>query len=136
MKHKSILLSAVLFGFLACSQPEELTGDQLKITGVWINQQVNENTFTYQRAESLKENDYCFSVNPDGKFMERKNSGFCGTPPISYADYEGSWTFTDSILHISVPYWGGNSSYKWKVVSVDETHISVVNLEQVFENMN
>ena len=129
MKCKSIFLLAIFFGFLACSQPEELAEDQLKITGVWINQQANDNTFTYQRAESLIDNEYCFAISPNGKFTEHKNSGFCGTPPISYAEYEGSWTYSDSILHISVPYWGGNSTYKWKVLEVDETHISILWLE-------
>jgi hypothetical protein len=135
MKFKAIFLSTAFFVFLACSQPEELTDSQLKITGFWINQQVDEDLYSYQRADLLKDNDYCFFLGEDGKFIERKNAGFCGTPPVSYADYEGSWTLIDSVLTISVPYWGGNSTYKWKVVSVDHTNFSIVRLEQVYENM-
>lgn len=135
MKYNMFLFAAIVFGFLACSQPEEFSGGQPEITGSWINQQVIDSIYTYQKAKTLKDNEYCFSVYPDGKFIERKNSGWCGTPPVSYADYEGSWTLKDSVLTISVPYWGGNSTSKWKIISVDDTHMSIVYLDQVFENM-
>lgn len=77
----------------------------------------------------MEEGQYCFGFKENGEFTERKNAGWCGTPPISYADFDGNWTINDSIVEINVEYWGGMAYYKWKIISLHEQQMSLIQIE-------
>lgn len=67
------------------------------------------------------------------KFIERKNSGWCGTPPVSYSDFEGNWSINDSLLNVSVAYWGGLADYQWKIISLDDKRLTIVVVSQEYK---
>lgn len=96
------------------------------LIGSWINPQYLDSLVIYDRSDSLKENNYGFSFKLDNKFIERKNSGWCGTPPISYADYNGTFEINDTIVTINVAYWGGKIKYVWKIVSIDDDNLKII----------
>lgn len=112
---------------LKSNEASENTGGYL--IGNWINPQYTDTIITFQKADTLKNQDYGFSFRLPDQFTERKNSGWCGTPPISYADFEGTWNQHDSILDIQVAYWGGKADYKWKILSLDGEKLTLVVLE-------
>ena len=56
--------------------------------------------------------------------MQRANSGWCGTPPISYTNYPGNWTqFPDNTYFIETEFWGGITSFGFEVISVNENQM-------------
>lgn len=114
----SLFFAALLF--TSCTEKVIIPQNSLDISGYWINQDLNDTIFSFQRAAALADGQYCFGMLSDGTFIERKNAGWCGTPPIAYADYEGDWSMQDSLIHISVPYWGGIAHYSWKIISIDD----------------
>ena len=134
MKTKISLITLIISLFLiACEkEKDQINRDANLLIGSWINPQYNDTLVTYERFNSLKDNDYGFSIIYDSKFIERKNSGWCGTPPISYSDYEGNWTQNDSIISITVGYWGGLVDYKWRIVSIDENNLTIIHIENVY----
>lgn len=125
---------ALLFAFFLVSC-QELT-DPIKtgnaeLIGNWTDPQYSDTIITYTRANNLVENQYGIAFKEGNKLVERQNSGWCGTPPITTADYDGIWTWTDSIVNISVGYWGGTADLTWKVIQLTEKKlvISVVKSE-------
>ena len=83
-------------------------------------------TTLLKRAGELDEHKYGFVLKQDGTFIERKNSGWCGTPPIAYANYEGTFeVVSDSLLNITVGYWGGMMTYQIRVVSLDQEDLAI-----------
>lgn len=94
-------------------------GANAGIVGTWVEEGYRGDTTLLKRAVKLDEVKYGFTLNEDGTFIERKNSGWCGTPPISYANYDGSWeAVSDSLLNITVGYWGGMMTYQIRIVSL------------------
>lgn len=124
MKKYVLLLFLVTIVFYACTEKLIVSENSNDFTGYWINQEVNDTIFSFQRSASLADGQYCFGLLPDGTFVERKNAGWCGTPPVMYGDYEGEWSNEDSLIYISVPYWGGIAHYTWKMVSIDDDLLS------------
>lgn len=124
---RSLLLLTIFLALLSCNREhEEIVIGPDKLIGSWVNQQLDDTIWTYQRAGKLKEGEYGFTFKSNNIFEERKNAGWCGTPPISYGDFSGHWTSgNDSILHIKVGYWGGTQTYTWRIVSLDDEHLSV-----------
>lgn len=115
---KLILLLIVLF-ISSCSNNEVLNVElDVDILGVWVNPEYSESTIKFERADKLLENGYGISFEEKNVFVER-NSGWCGTPPLSFSNYTGSWSKNDSILKINID--NGFSSlqnYTWKIKSL------------------
>jgi hypothetical protein len=131
-----IILLSVL-SLIACEKNNEnsaTTTDHL--IGSWFNPRYNDSIVTYERSQGLVENDYGFSFKEDFTFVERKNAGFCGTPPISYADFEGTWSENDSIIKITVDFWGGISEYTWKLEFVNKTTLIIIRVEEEYHMEN
>jgi hypothetical protein len=126
---KTILLAFFVSIILLSCQKDETPyqSGNADILGNWINPEYNDTLLTYTRSENLVENQYGISFKPQNKLIERQNSGWCGTPPIVTSDYEGTWTRNDSIINITVAYWGGIADYSWKIISIDR-HKMVVYL--------
>ena len=74
----------------------------------------------------LDSTQYGFIIGKDGSFIERKNAGWCGTPPITYKNFEGTWeAVSDSLLEITVGYWGGTINYQMRIVNVDNEMLRI-----------
>jgi hypothetical protein len=120
-----LLVSGLIFS--ACEKAELAMESTLQepLTGYWVNMQVVDTLLSFTRADKLVENDYGFAFLPEGKFLERKNSGWCATPPIAYADFQGTWSYTDSVITISTGYWGGTATYHWQLISADDKYLTI-----------
>ena len=104
----------------------EALGENGGIVGTWVELGYEEDVTLFERADSLDLSRYGFILKEDGTFVERKNAGWCGTPPITYANYEGQWNaVSDSLVEITVGYWGGIMNYQMRIVSVDESSLKI-----------
>lgn len=132
MKTKSIaFIFLFLLFFFSCKKEETLvqTDFHRLLMGYWISPVYADSLVSYDKGESLLENQYGIEFMPNNKLRIRQNSGWCATPPIVTADYPGYWDCNDSIIHVEVGYWGGVSTFKWKVISVDNKKLTVITID-------
>lgn len=126
---KKLIFLMVMALLLSCEKEfleVEALGANAGIVGTWVEEAYRGDTTLLKRAGKLNEVKYGFTINEDGTFIERKNSGWCGTPPISYANYDGSWeAVSDSLLNITVGYWGGMMTYQIRVVSLNGEDLAI-----------
>jgi hypothetical protein len=120
------ILKTVLFLLLVttigCSQNEPIPiNESNKLIGHWINPTYNSNGSELQltRASSLKEGEYGLSFLEETQCVER-SSGWCGTPPLSFMDFKGSWTRTDSVLIMTIDNGLGMQNIKWLIKTLDD----------------
>jgi hypothetical protein len=103
----------------------EIDPDNLLI-GIWINDGFRDDFTIYKRSDEFTDN-YCYLFKSDGTLTERQNVGWCGTPPISYADYEGTWEIAnDTLISITVGSWNGDRSYRLDIESVNSLELKVI----------
>ena len=116
------LTTAIISIFLlviSCNKEEIKTDPDNPLLGIWNYSDFQDNMWIYTRNLEFIDN-HCYEFKNDGTLIERKNAGWCGTPPITYADYPGTWSLlNDTIVQIEVGYWGGTASYKLDIESVD-----------------
>jgi hypothetical protein len=129
--HKVLIIFLLIVALAACKKNDEpiVIDDSNLLIGNWINPTAMDTLWKYERANSLIENDYGFSFEQGQAFIERKNAGWCGTPPITYANFDGTWTSNDTIINITVDYWGGTADYQWKIISLDESSLVIYRTE-------
>jgi len=123
----TIILPFLLF--ISCNKEEIKTDPDNPLPGIWNYSDFQDNMFIYTRNLEFIDN-HCYEFKDDGTLIERKNAGWCGTPPITYADYQGTWThLNDTLIQIEVGYWGGSVSYKLDIESVDSKFLKVTIVE-------
>ncbi len=129
------LLGFLSVFFTSCSENSEIyINENNLILGSWSYPEYsgNGNTIIYTRVQKVLENEYTCTFVNDGSFWERKNSiGWCGTPPITYKDFSGTWKQTaKETLLINSTYWGGTSIVEWEIQSINDQQliISITNL--------
>jgi hypothetical protein len=132
---KSYFLFIIFLLILAFSSCEKERNHSVlgpgELTGFWINPQYNDSIVRYERANAFNNGPGIHFLNDDS-LVEHKNAGWCGTPPISYADYNGSYSENDSVISVSVGYWGGTSEYKWRLISLTTQELTLKLLSVVY----
>lgn len=118
----SIILTTLL---LSCTKEKiEIDPDNL-ILGIWNYSDYNDDTQVYMRSKGFAD---CpgYQFNADGTLLERKNSGWCGTPPVTYSDYSGKWSIiNDTLIQVEAGYWGGTAIYNLDIESVSSGYLKV-----------
>lgn len=95
------------------------------ILGSWSDSEHNDSLVTLERFDKLPSDQYGITFLEDGSLVENKNAGWCGTPPIAYANFSGSWELLeDSILSLETSYWGGWMFLEMKIISVDKSQFT------------
>ena len=112
---------------MSCTKQEtslSIIDSENLIIGTWVNSQYSDTGYTATRSVDFVTEHDGFTLNGDGTFIQRANSGWCGTPPISYANYPGTWTkFPDNKLFIETEFWGGVTSYEMEILEVNNEKI-------------
>lgn len=105
----------------------EALGDNASIiVGTWVEEEYKGDTLFLYRNEAFDKERYGFTIKDDGTFIEHKNAGWCGTPPITYDSFDGTWeAVSDSLLDITVAYWGGVMTYQMRIVSLDAEELAI-----------
>lgn len=131
MKKIYLLLILLISVSWSCSKDKiEIDGNNLLI-GVWNYSEYKDNSAVFTRSSEFVDN-HCYKFNINGTLVERKNAGWCGTPPVTYGDFDGTWSIqNDTILTINVGYWGGETSYKLDIESLDENNLEVISLLEI-----
>jgi hypothetical protein len=128
-----LLLFLSIFVWISCEKDAgPVIDDSDLLLGYWSNREVMDTLFRFERTGGLKENIYGFEFKTGHSFVERKSTGFCGTPPVILSDYEGTWSRQDSLIDIEVPYWGGMEHNQWKIISLDNNFLTIALVKQVF----
>jgi hypothetical protein len=126
---KRLIILAILALAVSCQEDlrdAEALGENEGIIGTWVEEGYDQDVTLLERASGLDPSSYGFIISGDGIFTERKNAGWCGTPPIAYENFEGSWeALSDSLLEITVGYWGGTLTYQMRVVFLDGDHLGI-----------
>ncbi len=88
------LFLLMFFALTACENSGyPVIDDSESLNGYWINPVYTDTLCQYERSVSHSGRmraGICFKSG--NEFVERKNAGWCGTPPVSYANYDGTWT--------------------------------------------
>ena len=120
-----ILLYSTVY-LTSCENDIDLKSENAELLiGNWVSPVYIDTLVQYTRAAELKDDDSGISFKSENLLIERQNAGWCGTPPISYANYNGTWSKTGDIIDISVDFWGGKVNRSWKVIALDENTLTI-----------
>ena len=127
-----LLIFSLIF-LASCDYDIDLKSENSELLiGNWISPLYIDSLVQYTRAGALKDDDSGISFKSENLLIERQNAGWCGTPPVFYANYDGNWNRNETILKITVGYWGGTVDYEWKIVSVDNNKLMIYRVKDTY----
>lgn len=129
MKKFPWLAFCLIFLLTSCDDSDDkilpIDPDNLLI-GHWSYRQSTEgNQSTYQRVDQFIEDEYGFLLDHNNQFIERRNAGWCGTPPMVLENFEGTWEQEENRINISVDNWNGEAHYTWEVIELNEDQLVI-----------
>jgi hypothetical protein len=126
-KLPGLILACILIASCAEIAPgEAMLGENADIVGTWVEKNREDSVTLLERSESLAQDKYGFTIREDGTFIERKNADWYTDAHISYENFEGTWeALSDSLLEVTVGYWGGTMTYQIRIVSLDEQYLRI-----------
>lgn len=125
MRLEKFLLLSFIIVLFSCEENITPTIDQNNLLiGIWSDGVYDQNkeTTTYKRIASLPEEKYAIAFNEDNTFTER-TSGWCGTPPLTFFNVDGSFSLQNDVISILVNSYP--NSYALRIVNVSETELTV-----------
>lgn len=132
MKIFTTLIICVIFLVSCKKETSESTTLPLGTIGTWVKPSYYDDVMILEKASGLDESGYGFTILADANFVERKISGWCATPPVSFENFSGHWTLHNSTMEISVRYWGGMANYSWKLELLDNNKLKVTKLSEKY----
>jgi len=122
-----LILFFIIIVFSACEKEKTEPIDMpIGLYAIWIENGYNDDISIFEKSGEFDENKYGFQLISNGKFIERKNSGWCATPPITYENYEGRWSkLSDSLINVETTYWGGTMVFDMEIVSMNQNELKV-----------
>jgi len=127
MKRIILFLSVLLV--LGCESDSTIEGSE-NLIGYWVDPVYGESTITFIKGKAFEDDDFGIVFKSNHKFAEMKMSGWCGTPPISYAIFDGNWEKEGDLLNINVGYWGGKIDRQWEIISVSNKKLIITVLKE------
>ena len=116
---KYLLTLPIILILISCTDNPVNESIPDNLEGTWVYRSYQEDVYTMEKSINLENDNSGLIILGDGKFIERKNIGFCGTPPVVYDNYQGNWeSLSDTKLKIEVEYWGGPENFTMDIVSV------------------
>ena len=120
IKNFLIVISSILL-VLGCSEDNsQLIDESNLLVGVWVEPVYENEVLTFKRADELLDDAYGIWFKSQDVLIER-TSGWCGTPPIIFHNYDGVWKQEDNLIEIDLEY----RLIKWKIITVDKQNLIV-----------
>lgn len=125
----------LVVGLLSCFAFTEISiENDSDILGTWTHSKSDSEGSFYKKIEDFEKDKPGIKFLKNGKIIKRQNMGWCGTPPISYGNYDGTWKIEDdSKLTITYEYWGGTMEEEWAIsnLSTDKMKISRIKHREI-----
>lgn len=107
----------------SCNKSSELEIDiNNLLIGNWTQPTYTNETITFERSNTIQNDTYGVSFKEVGYFVER-SSGWCGTPPLVFTNYEGTWQLNGTLISVMNQNYPGN--FNWRVISLTENQLIV-----------
>ena len=124
MKTLSKSFFAAIFPVLISFSIWPVESQTADIQGVWVYDAYSEGVQIFKRSDTFDPNQPGFQFRNDGKLVKRQNVGWCGTPPVSYGNFDGKWSWIDSSnIRIEYKYWGGIDTLGLHIESLDNRQL-------------
>ena len=99
LKYLILLCSLALLSY-SCEENSMNINDDNLLLGSWIEPNYEGERITFKRSNKLLDKSYGITFIQNGSFTE-KTSGFCGTPPLSFFNIEGTFALDNNLISIS-----------------------------------
>ncbi len=116
MKSFIIKITILFLIIIGCENNDDIPLEtNVEILGSWVNPKYSNNGIEFERSKNLLEDYGGISFLSKNVFIER-NSGWCGTPPLVFSNYQGVWKKNNLTLEIEIDNGiNGMDSSTWEI---------------------
>ena len=122
MRLKTILILFFATILSSCESNEITIDADNLLLGNWVAPIYDGETTTFERSNALPNEAYGITFKQNGDFIER-TSGFCGTPPLIFSDFEGSFEINETLIKVTTDFYP--NFFQWRIIELSATKLVV-----------
>ncbi|GAB1857324.1 hypothetical protein MHTCC0001_21600 [Flavobacteriaceae bacterium MHTCC 0001] len=108
---------------MKCDSNDEIIVDTSNLLiGSWNAPEYTDDKVVFTKTAKPTSEAYSITFEKNGDFVER-SSGWCGTPPLVFSDYKGTWELTEDVIAITQDHFPTN--YAWRILSLTDTELII-----------
>lgn len=97
-----------------------------KLCATWVYSGFEDGCRKFVKSRKFKRKKSGISFKTDGTLKKRQNVGWCGTPPITYGNFNGTWNrISKTRIIIHYEYWGGETSQEWQIEELTKRTLKI-----------
>ncbi|MFY0671920.1 MAG: hypothetical protein JXQ87_00865 [Bacteroidia bacterium] len=127
-----VALGILIFQFsIAFKNIEKLSLAQ-SVEGTWVQTHYASGKYEFTRSKTFLRQNPGLRFNKNGAMVSRANASWCGTPPITYNNYSGSYSINekDSTIHAIYDFWGGKVDQVFLVKLIGKSELVLESIER------
>lgn len=116
----------IFFVFVSIFENPENIEKRNPLIGVWVYDSYENEGNVFIKEQQFDKDKAGFEFKEDGTLVKRQNVGWCGTPPVTYGNYDGKWKMLeDGLLEIEYDYWGGRDTIGLKILDLNDEKLKI-----------
>ncbi len=97
-----------------------------ELLGTWIFEEYKDDITVLKKSNDFHSDKYGIQFNKNLSLVERRNASWCGTPPIAYDNFNGSWEMIDkNTVELNVDSWDGDMYITIEIVSLTDKKLEI-----------
>lgn len=123
MKNVIIILATLCTLFSCENNNVPIVNPDNLLYGNWSNAVYNDDKITFERVTNLPNEAYGVSFKDEDVYIKR-SSGWCGTPPLTFFNTEGTWQALETTL-IEITSQNFSVNFNWRILSLTEEKLTI-----------
>jgi hypothetical protein len=120
---KKLITLLFFVSLFSCEENKQIIENPNNLLiGNWASPTYDSEKTTFTRSASLQNEGSGITFKQNGDLIER-TSGWCGTPPLTYFNVEGTFTLENDLISISKESYP--AFYGWKILELTEEKLVV-----------
>ncbi len=122
---RTLVCMLVALCCVSCSSSDPASPSDPAYSGAWGLESIDSESGTrvYSKLDSLSGDQDGYMFDSGGSLMVR-NAGWCGTPPLAFSNFEGSWVEeADDILFLTYPHWDEMRDFRLVILSLNDAEM-------------
>lgn len=125
MKFFSYVLILLILPFTSAFDTDE-NREHGTLIQKWVMVDSNDEGILYKSDTRFDEHKSGMEFMKDGTMVVRQNAGWCGTPPITYENFSGTWTaISKTEVALAYEFWGGTIKSTMTIVKLNKKELLV-----------
>jgi hypothetical protein len=123
---KALSISLMVLIMVGLSSSITYNSKKDNLMAIWVYKSYKDGIMSFVSSKKFKRKKPGIEFKNTEQIVKRQNVSWCGTAPIKYGNFNGTYEFTsDSTLTIKYDFWEKKSEQDWQIIKLTDKRLII-----------